>query len=59
MFYSFASFFASVKLRIWLSLLTMIYGDFVKAYVIVAWLCWIPNIIVAGVITRRLPKQKI
>jgi len=59
MIYSYAACFAAVTLRIWLPLLTMIYGDFVKAYVIVAWLCWIPNIIVAGVITRRLPKQKI
>jgi uncharacterized membrane protein len=59
MVYSYAACFAAVTLRIWLPLLTMIYGDFVKAYVIVAWLCWIPNLIIASVITRRHATQKI
>lgn len=54
MIYSYATCFAAVTLRIWLPLLTFIYGDFVKAYVIVAWLCWIPNLIVAYLITRRV-----
>jgi len=54
MIYSYAACFAAVTLRIWLPILTLIYGDFVKAYVIVAWLCWIPNLFVAGLITRRL-----
>jgi uncharacterized membrane protein len=59
MIYSYAACFAAVTLRIWLPLLTLIYGDFVKAYAIVAWLCWIPNLIVASLITRRLAPQKI
>lgn len=58
MIYSYAACFAAVTLRIWLPLLTFIYGDFVKAYVIVAWLCWIPNLIVASLITRRFASQK-
>ncbi len=59
MIYSYAACFAAVTLRIWLPLLTMIYGDFIKAYIIVAWLCWIPNLIVASLLTRRLTTQKI
>ncbi|MDR6843445.1 DUF2306 domain-containing protein [Flavobacterium granuli] len=58
MVYSYAACFAAVTLRIWLPLLTMIYGDFVKAYIMVAWLCWIPNLIFASLITRRFAVQK-
>ena len=54
MIYSYAACFAAVTLRIWLPLLTLIYGDFAKAYVIVAWLCWIPNLIVASLINKRV-----
>lgn len=54
MVYSYAACFAAVTLRIWLPLLTMIYGDFLKAYVIVAWLCWVPNLVVAYLITRKI-----
>lgn len=53
MVYSYAACFAAVTLRLWLPLLTMIYSDFVKAYLLVAWLCWIPNLIVAYIINRR------
>lgn len=52
MVYSYAACFAAVTLRIWLPLLTMICGDFFKAYLIVAWLCWVPNLCVAYLITR-------
>lgn len=54
MIYSYAACFAAVTLRIWLPILIMIFGDFNKAYVIVAWLCWVPNLLVAKLITRRL-----
>jgi uncharacterized membrane protein len=47
MIYSYAATFAAVTLRIWLPLLIAIFGDFVTAYLIVAWLCWVPNLIVA------------
>ena len=53
MIYSYAACFAAVTLRIWLPLLTAVLGDFVTAYIIVAWLCWIPNLIVASQIVRR------
>lgn len=55
MTYSYAACFAAVTLRIWLPLLTMLFsGNFITAYLIVAWLCWVPNLIVANLITRRL-----
>jgi uncharacterized membrane protein len=57
MVYSYAACFAAVTLRIWLPVLTIIYGDFSKAYLVVAWLCWIPNLIVAYLITRRPVNQ--
>ncbi|MGN7987865.1 DUF2306 domain-containing protein [Pedobacter sp. 22226] len=57
MIYSYAACFAAVTLRIWLPVLIMIYGDFSKAYLVVAWLCWIPNLIVAYLITRKIADQ--
>lgn len=57
MVYSYAACFAAVTLRIWLPILTIMYGDFIKAYLLVAWLCWIPNIVVAYLITRKIAHQ--
>lgn len=54
MIYSYAACFAAVTLRIWLPILIMIFGDFNKAYMIVAWLCWVPNLLVAKLITSRI-----
>ena len=59
MIYSYAACFAAVTLRIWLPLLIIIFGSFITAYTIVAWLCWVPNLIVAILITRRLETHKI
>ena len=53
MIYSYAACFAAVTLRIWLPLLTMAFGEFLIAYKIVAWLCWVPNIIFAFYWVRR------
>ena len=47
MIYSYAACFAAVTLRIWLPILNIVFDDFVVAYRIVAWLCWVPNIIFA------------
>jgi uncharacterized membrane protein len=59
MIYSYAACFAAVTLRIWLPLLIMVFGDFIVAYSIVAWLCWVPNLFVANLIVRKLgPYQK-
>ncbi len=53
MIYSYAACFAAVTLRIWLPILNIVFDDFVVAYRIVAWLCWVPNIIFAFFWVRR------
>ncbi|MGX1929779.1 DUF2306 domain-containing protein [Flagellimonas sp. 2504JD4-2] len=53
MIYSYAACFAAVTLRIWLPLLTIVFGEFLIAYKIVAWLCWVPNIIFAYFWVRK------
>lgn len=44
---SYALIFAAVALRIELPLLTIGFGAFLPAYLAVAWLCWVPNLIAA------------
>lgn len=46
MMYSYAGTFGAVTLRIWLPLLIITLGSFKEAYQIVAWLSWVPNMIV-------------
>lgn len=53
MIYSYALCFAAVTLRIWLPTLTYFFGDFTIAYRIVAWLCWVPNLVFAFFWVRR------
>jgi len=53
MIFSYATCFSAVTLRIFLPLLVMALGEFNTAYRIVAWLCWIPNIMVAYLIVRN------
>ena len=54
MIFSYAACFAAVALRLYLPLLVMLFkGDFVPAYSIVAWLCWVPNMLVAYLIVKR------
>ena len=53
MVYSYAACFAAVTLRIWLPLLSILFGEFLIAYKIVAWLCWVPNIIFAHFWVRK------
>lgn len=55
MIYSYSLCFAAVTLRIWMPILIGISGDFNTGYTIAAWLCWIPNLIVAY---RIIKKQK-
>ncbi|GAB4107821.1 hypothetical protein GCM10028791_02680 [Echinicola sediminis] len=52
MTYSYAACWAAVTLRIWLPLLNLIFADFVVAYTLVAWLCWVPNLVVAWWLNR-------
>jgi len=51
--------FAGVMLRIYLPLSMGLGFDFVTAYVIIAWLCWVPNLLVAEWIIRSTrPAQR-
>jgi hypothetical protein len=60
MIFSFAACFAAVTLRIWLPILICMHqGDFIPAYHLVAWLCWVPNILVAFWIVRRSKMKRI
>ncbi|MBB6111087.1 Predicted membrane protein [Mucilaginibacter lappiensis] len=45
---------AAVTLRIWLPLLSsFVFHDFIPAYRIVSWLCWVPNLIIAEVVISK------
>lgn len=56
---SYALSFAAVTLRIWLPLFQFVIGmDFISAYLIIAWLCWVPNLIVAELILRSIKGAK-
>ena len=58
MFRSYALTFAAVTLRIWLPLLDFGMGmEFIDAYIIVAWLCWVPNVIFSEFYIRKYPPQ--
>jgi hypothetical protein len=47
--------FAAVTLRIWLPLFQFgFHIEFLPAYRIIAWLCWVPNLIVAELIIRNI-----
>ncbi len=53
MILSYAACFAAVTLRLWLPLLIMIFGGFLTAYKIVAWLCWVPNLFFAVWLVKK------
>ena len=53
MIYSYAVCFSAVTLRIWLPILIGITGEFISAYLIVGWLSWVPNLLVAYFIILR------
>jgi uncharacterized membrane protein len=57
--YSYAACFAAVTLRVKLPLLTLLLHDLTTAYLIIAWLCWLPNLVVAYFITKRLKTIKV
>lgn len=59
MIYSYAACFAAVTLRLWMPFLQAITGDFITAYRIVAWLSWVPNMLVAYVLVRRASRKEI
>jgi len=46
--------FAAVTLRIYLPLSTgLLHIDFVAAYRVISWICWVPNLIVAQIIINK------
>ena len=45
--------FAGVMLRLWVPLFGGFGMEFLISYMIIAWLCWVPNLIVAEWIVRR------
>jgi uncharacterized membrane protein len=50
--------FAAVTLRIWLPLLSgFVFHDFIPAYRLVSWLCWVPNFIIAEIIVWKRSKK--
>lgn len=53
MTYSYASCFAAVTLRLWLPLLVALFGEFIISFQIVAWLCWVPNLIVVYFVLKK------
>ncbi len=56
---SYAFTFAAVTLRVWLPLMQVGGIEFLVAYQIVAWLCWVPNILLAEwlILQIRKPTQ--
>ena len=59
MIFSYAACFAAVSLRIWLPLLMMLTKNFTESYLIVAWLCWLPNMAFAGWLVRKTTLAKL
>ena len=57
---SYALCWAAVTLRLWLPLFQFGFAmEFLAAYRIIAWLCWVPNLIVAEIIIQRLMFGKV
>jgi hypothetical protein len=55
---SYALCFAAVTLRIWLPLFQFgFWMDFIFAYRIIAWFCWVPNLVVAEIIIQNLKSK--
>ncbi|WNJ18191.1 DUF2306 domain-containing protein [Pontibacter sp. G13] len=53
MTYSYAACSAAVTLRLWMPILIPLMGEFIPAYRIIAWLSWVPNLLVAAWIVKR------
>ncbi len=45
--------FAAVMLRVWLPLFAALGYEFAEGYATVAWLCWVPNLLVAELIISK------
>jgi len=52
---SYALCFAAVTLRLWMPILPAIFNlEFSESYAIISWLCWVPNLIFAEILIRRI-----
>lgn len=49
--------FAAVTLRIYLPISQMAHIDFVAAYRVISWLCWVPNLFVAEMIISKRARR--
>ena len=58
MVYSYAACFAAVTLRLWMPILIPLLGDFIPAYRLVAWLCWVPNLAVAWFYNTSIARSR-
>ncbi len=56
---SYALCFAAVTLRIWLPSFIITGLPFLTGYVIISWLCWVPNLIVAEMIISRQKSKNV
>ncbi|CDQ20146.1 hypothetical protein BN982_02463 [Halobacillus karajensis] len=47
--------FAAVTLRIWLLIFILIDGleNYITSYMVISWLCWVPNLLVAELYVRK------
>ena len=50
--------FAAVTLRLWLPALGAAGYSFPEAYAAVAWLCWVPNLLVAEIVATRVGRLR-
>jgi len=50
---TFAMTYAAVTLRLWLLVLVPVLGDFPRAYAVVPFLSWVPNLVVVELLLRR------
>ena len=58
MIYSYAVCFSAVTLRIWLPILVYLTGGFNTAYLLVGWISWVPNMIVAYFIINKISNSR-
>lgn len=54
---NFALTFAAVTLRLYLPAAAALEVPFATAYPAIAWLCWVPNLLVAEWLARRRPER--
>ena len=57
MLYSYAACLAAVTLRLYVPFLTVFLGDYTRAYQIVAWLSWVPNLVIARILISILNRD--